>query len=74
MLVCGIGEGADPGRADLLHVELHDRAAVEKIGGHLPAILDDGFRKRFAANFDRGMALARTFYGRFDLANQTGLI
>ena len=68
-VVFGISEGADPDRSGLIHIELHQRTAVKKIGRHLPAILDDGFRKRLALYVDRRMALAGTLYGRFDFGN-----
>jgi len=37
---------------DLDYLTLDKSATVEEVSGHLPALLNDGFRKRLARNFD----------------------
>ncbi len=59
-----LGEGC----GILSNVELDDCAAVEKISGHLSAILDDSFRKGLPLDLDGRPALSRTLYARLDLA------
>jgi hypothetical protein len=67
-------EGADPSRARLLDIELHQRATVEEVSSHLSAILDDSLGQRLSLNFDGRSTHTRALCAGLYLANQARLV